>query len=416
MKVLGFILVLPVTMLTVTSASNVFSVKTSLNISSSVQSYGISVASGDILEFSAEDLEMRLELKPQSLSGITVTALPQHGELVLDGVAVDLFEYIPRGMIDNLCFVPGDKTAAANMSIIPRAPYSERAAPAELAISVLAGANLPPEIENTSYNTIGNVPVSGHITAYDPEGDTLNIRVITPPVNGTVRFDGLNFRYVPFKDVHGKDSFTICAIDSANNFSNKATVSIDIEKPRAKFFYTDMQTHPSAYAAIKLREKKVMTGTQIGGRYFFSPDDATTRGEFLVMLIAAGGLEKSMKPAVNTGLPNDSGMPHWLKPYVKKALDEGILPPEEAFLYDETPSRAEAVFLTDRTAKITDVKDYILQMDDAGGIPAWSVPSYKNLAAYKMLDLHDNMARPLETLTNSYSADLIWQLWKHCNK
>jgi len=416
MKILSGILILLVSMFTVTSASDIFSVKTSLNIYEPLQSYGISVVSGEILEFSAEDLEMRLELKPQSLNGITVTSLPKHGELVLDGVAVDAFEYIPRDMIDNLCFVPDDRAGAANMLIIPRAPYSEQAASTELTISVLARENLPPRIENASYDTVGNVPLSGHITGYDPEGDAMNIRVIVPPVNGTVRFDGLNFRYVPFKDVHGKDSFTVCAIDSTSNFSNKATVSINIEKPRAKFFYTDMQTHPSAYAAIKLRENKVMTGTQIGSRYFFSPDETTTRGEFLVMLISAGGLEKSMKPAVNTGLPNDSAIPHWLKPYVKKAIDEGILPSLPAFVHNEIPSRAEAVLMTDRTAKITDVKDYNLQINDAASIPAWALPSYKNLAAYKMLDLYDNMARPEGMLTNSYSADLIWQLWKHCNK
>jgi len=416
MRILSFTLVLLLSVFTVSTASDVFSVKTSLNIMNPIQSYGISVMSGEILEFSSEDLEMRLGLRPQSLDGITVTALPKHGELVLNGVSVEVFEYIPRAMIDNLCFVPDDGILSASISILPRAPYPEQAAPAELAISVLAGSNLPPVIENASYSTIGNVPLSGHITGFDPEGDELSIRVIAPPLNGEVRFDGLNFRYVPFRDIYGKDSFTVCAIDSANNFSNKATVSIGIEKPRAKFFYADMQTHPSAYAAIKLRENKVMTGTQIGDNHFFFPDEPTTRGEFLIMLIAAGGLEKSMRPTVNTGLPNDSDIPRWLKPYVKKAIEEGILPSSEPFVYYEIPSRAEAVLLMDRTAKITDVKDYNLQIIDAGSLPRWAVPSYKNLAAYKMLDLHDNTAHPLKDLTNSYSADLIWQLWKYCDK
>ena len=42
--------------------------------------------------------------------------------------------------------------------------------------------------------------------------------------------------------------------------------------------------------------------------------------------------------------------------------------------------------------------------------------SYRNLAAYKMLDLYQGTARPGEALTASYSADLIWQLYKHTHR
>jgi hypothetical protein len=36
-----------------------------------------------------------------------------------------------------------------------------------------------------------------------------------------------------------------------------------------------------------------------------------------------------------------------------------------------------------------------------------------DLAAYKMLDLHDGNVYPHDALTNSYAADLTWQLYKH---
>ncbi len=415
LKTLSLIFVLVITFASVVSAADIFSVKTSLNANPARKSCEISVTSGEVLEFSADDLELRLGLKPQSMSGITVTSLPkaEQGQLVLDGVDIDSFEFIDRENVDKLCFVPSETAVSANMTLIPRAAEGTTT---DLAINVLAEQNLPPQIEGKSLTTMRNMPVSGYISSTDPENDGMNVRVITPPKNGTVRFDGLAFQYTPFKDVTGNDSFVICAIDSQSNFSKPATVSVEIEKPKNTFVYADMIGNPSNFAAIKLREKGVISGMQVGNKYFFAPNEMTTRGEFIVMLIAASGLDSTIKPTVNTGLPNDASIPSYLKPYIKKAIDADIWSETQAFEHEQFPSRAETVILVDRAAKIADVKDFTLTMSDVVGIPDWAMPSYKNLAAYKMLDLYDNMARPEEAITNSYSADLLWQLYKHLNR
>lgn len=414
-KSISLVLIIALSMATVAVAADIFSVKTALNKSGASKSCGISVMSGEVLEFSADDLELRLGLKPQSLDGITVTALPKsdQGFLVLDGVNVSPFDFIGRTELDALCFVPGEEAISTSMTFIPRASDSKTT---ELSIDVLAAPNLCPEVQSGAYKTVKNTAVSGYITASDPESDSMRVLVVGPPVNGTVRFDGLAFTYTPYKDISGKDSFTICVVDALNNFSNKTVISIDIENPKHSFIYADMINNPSAYAAVKLRDNGVMSGQQIGGKFFFYPNHMTTRGEFLVMMLAAGGFEASMKPTVNTGLPNDTEIPSYLKPYVKKAIDEKIWSSEQPFIHDQIPTRAEAVVLVDRAAKITDVKDFGLGMYDLASIPDWAIPSYKDLAAYKMLDLYDNMAHPASALTNSYSADLVWQLWKHCHR
>jgi hypothetical protein len=72
--------------------------------------------------------------------------------------------------------------------------------------------------------------------------------------------------------------------------------------------------------------------------------------------------------------------------------------------------------MTDRAAKIDDVKEYPLAMGDRDAIPDWAKPAYIDLAAYKMLDLHDGNAYPADAVTNAYAADLIWQLYKHCHR
>lgn len=414
-KIISLCAVLVLIMATAASAADIFSVKTAISTQKTQKSCGISILSGEVLEFSAEDLELRLGLSPQSLNGITLTKLPnsEQGVLMLEGVGVDTYDFITRDDLDKLCFVPNEDVVVASMMFIPRA---EDDSTAELEISVLAEPNLPPEVQGSSVETAENITASGYIQATDPEGDEMSVRVIQAPNNGMVRFEGLSFRYTPYKDFTGKDSFVICVADSRNNFSKQATVSINVEKAKYSFAYADMAIHPSAFAAVKLHQNGVMSGMKIGENYFFSPNDVTSRGSFFVMLISASGLEASMKPTVNTGLPNDAEIPHYLKPYVKKAIDEEIWSDTQPFFHDLPPTRAEAVVLTDRAAKINDVRDFELQIEDAAELPYWAVPSYKNLAAYRMLDLYENRAKPMEALTNSYSADLLWQLWKHCNR
>lgn len=414
LRTVTLVLSLILTLTTIVTADDIFSVKTALTASSARKSHGISVMSGETLEFSADDLELRLELEPQSLDGITITSLPrpEHGELFIDGIGLTPFEFIGRSEVDKLCFVPGEEAASAHMTFIPRAKNSVTT---ELTINILNTPLSPPEIQSCHYDTVKNVAVSGYIPASTPNEVSLQIQVVKQPHNGVVRFDGMAFTYTPYKDVYGEDSFTVCAVDAMGNFSKQANVGIGIEKRKTSFYYADMTGNPSAYAAIKLHENGVISGMQIGGKYFLSPDEMTTRGEFLIMLTAASGLGGSLVPTVNTGLPNDALIPSYLKPYVKKAVDEDIWSSKQAFNYNEIPTRAEAVVLTDRFAKITDVKDFALKMSDRAEIPKWALPSYKDLAAYRMLDLYDNAAHPANALTNSYSVDLAWQLWKHCH-
>lgn len=414
-KILIMSLVLVFSATTIAGAADVFSVKTALTVTETRKTCGISVVSGEVLEFSPEDLELRLGLRPQSLDGITVTSLPrpEQGEIVLEGVNVDVFEFISRDKISQLCFVPGDEAVSASLTIMPRA---KDASTVNMAITVLAAPNGSPEVQGANIETGCNVAASGYLSAADPENDEMTVHVVRGPQSGTVRFDGLTFVYTPYKDVYGDDSFVVRVIDAMHNFSKEAVINVRVERTKYSFTYADMTNSPSAYAAIKMHENGVMTGAQIGDKFFFSPNRMTTRGEFLVMLIASGGFEDSMKPTVNTGLPNDTAIPAYLKSYVKKAIDEDIWSSTQQFVYDQIPTRAEAVVLVDRAAKISDVKDFALRMGDRSSIPYWALPSYKDLAAYKMLDLYDNMARPDDALTNSYSADLLWQLWKHTHR
>lgn len=371
----------------------------------------ISVKNGSLLEFSASDLERRLSMERGALSGITLTALPDAGEgyFVLDGVEVALYEFIARKDIDRLCFVHGEGSDTARASILPMGDDAKAAA---LVIAVTGSVNLPPVVESARYSTIKNLPLQSSLRASDPEGDRLELRVVKKPARGDVTLNGLSFTYEPFPGVTGADYFVVCAIDSAGNFSEDAKIEINIEKSYGFKGYVDMAGNPSAYAALKLREAGVMKGREIGGEHFFYPKRQVTSADFLVMLLSAHGYTENLAACVNTELPGDSRLPMWLKPYVAKAVAEGILPRNIEFDPGAVPSRAYAVYLTHRASKIDDVKDFNHGIPDAGLIPDYARNAYRDLAAYRMLDLHSGYAMPQSALTNDYAADLIWQLWK----
>ena len=85
-----------------------------------------------------------------------------------------------------------------------------------------------------------------------------------------------------------------------------------------------MKSNPSHYAALMLREHGVMTGETLGETNLFYPQNQVGRGEFLVALFSAAGLDESLPHCVNTGLDNDTEIPVWLKPYVAVAIERGI--------------------------------------------------------------------------------------------
>ncbi|MGI6402636.1 MAG: Ig-like domain-containing protein [Oscillospiraceae bacterium] len=394
---------------------NPFAIRSVLGPSPEQKNALVSVEAGGLLEFSASDLERRLELEKGSLKGITVTSLPdrQYGGLFVDGVEVTNYEFFERSELDKLCFSAAANPGTATIGLLPRGKGAE---PVLLNIQVLAQANRPPVLESLSLETAKNVDAYQYLTAWDPDGDPVRLQLISAPKKGEVSISGKTLIYRPWHNKTGSDSFLLCAVDSKGAYSPETTVSVSIGKENQSLVYADMTTHPSQYAALMLHKVGVYTGEKIGNSYFFQPDRIRNRADFLVWLLTAAGMTDSMSPTVNTGLPGDESIPLHYKRYVKKAMEEGIISSSREFAWQEIPTRAECVVLTARAAKIDDVKSYPLTMADAGALPDWSVKSYRDLAAYRMLDLYDGYAHPRAALTNSYAADLCWQLYKHTHR
>lgn len=279
-----------------------------------------------------------------------------------------------------------------------------------LSVSGSEDKNTPPKAEDIKIQTSESMTVVGNVPVYDAEQNAVRAVVVSAPLKGELKFtNGTRYTYTPFANQTGKDSFKCVFTDSAGAVGNTISGEITIE-PSPKIVYADMKNNPSAYSAVKLCQKGIMSAQKIGGTYLFYPDKKVTKGEFILMALAAVG-QTDFVACVNTKLKNDSDIPMWMKPAVKKAMELKIIR-SESFDVNSALTRAYAAVIINRAAKIENVKSHTITFSDAYSVPKYAAQAYINLSAYKMLDLYDNKAHPKSLLKRSTAADMVWQLHK----
>ena len=269
-----------------------------------------------------------------------------------------------------------------------------------------ASAEGAPIARDLELETYQNVAVTGRFDGVDPEGDLLTYHVVKKPARGavTVGEDG-SFVYEPYEDKKGKDSFTYVVVDPAGNSSDPATVKVRIQKPDTQVTYADLAGHPAHRAALRLAEEDLLVGEKLGEQWFFRPEQAMTRGEFLTLAMHAAGLEE-LEGVERTGFADDAAMETWAKPYVSSALKSGLVTGsldetgQAVFRAGDPITGAEAAVLLDRALQITDVDAQTF----APAAPAWAAQSAANLSTCGMLDDGEDLSA---ALTRGEAAQLI---------
>lgn len=97
-----------------------------------------------------------------------------------------------------------------------------------IATATVTVTDLPPVTADVSISTSINLPVSGIVTATDPEGDPLSYSLLSSPVNGfaEVNPDG-TFTYTPNPGFLGPDAFTILVSDGKGGTA-VSTVNVQV--------------------------------------------------------------------------------------------------------------------------------------------------------------------------------------------
>lgn len=219
-----------------------------------------------------------------------------------------------------------------------------------------------PTAENLNVCTYKNIAYYGNFLANDPDGDSLSYQLVDKPARGSVTLgdeNGTQFVYTPYENKTGKDSFTYIAIDSNGHESPEATVNIQIKKPQTKVSYVDMTNHPAHNAAVQMAEKNILVGTRMDGVYYFQPELAVQKSEFLVLAMSALGMDAT--DSISTGFYDDHAIETWAKPYVSSALKAGIIQGDISndgqIIYNRTDSFsiADAAVILNNLLSIADV-------------------------------------------------------------
>ena len=255
---------------------------------------------------------------------------------------------------------------------------------------LLAQENQVPVARNMELVTYKNVPITGYFDAVDSDGDPLTFQLTSTPARGSVALaeDGSSrFVYTPYENKTGSDSFTYVAVDTAGNTSPEAKVSLRIEKPDTKVTYADLEGHEAQKAAIRLAEEGIYVGRYVNGRYFFDPDQAVSRAQFLTMAMAATGLEE-LEDVALTGFSDDASIPAWAKGPVSAALKAGAIQGSRdetgapVFGAGEAVTRAEAAVILDNLLDVTDVP---VEVFSSGAEGHWAAQAVANLSASGVL-------------------------------
>ena len=246
------------------------------------------------------------------------------------------------------------------------------------------GAPIVRELELRTYR---NIPYHAQFLAVDQEGDELTYTVEKEPKRGTVTVEGDTFTYTPAENRTGTDSFTYVATDSQGNVSAPATVTITVSKTKSGVRYADMENNAAAAAAQALAENGVFTGAKIGNQYFFEPDRAVTRSEFLAMTMETAGLDATA--VTMTGFCDDEAIPTWAKAYASAGLADGVVQGTStaegvAFRGEEAITYNEAAAILNRVLSVGDV-DLTTWYADREAVPSWAAQAVGNMESVSVL-------------------------------
>ena len=92
-----------------------------------------------------------------------------------------------------------------------------------------AAGNQPPQADDQFIRSPEDTPITGRVTATDPDNDPLTWSLLTSPASGAVTLnpDTGEFVYIPNPDFHGADSFVVVVTDPRGN-SETARVNLEI--------------------------------------------------------------------------------------------------------------------------------------------------------------------------------------------
>lgn len=306
--------------------------------------------------------------------------------------------------------------------IVPNLPQSGEISSGELPSSGEFIDTLASTALNSNFNISKNETLNAAMEASVSGDESFIFVITTEPSNGNVSHTDStspSFSYTPNLDFVGSDSFTF-RLESGDLYSNVATISITVENDEETFpfYYEDMQEHWANYSASHLAARGLIIGENVGGDFYYHPNQKVTRGEFLLFLLSIIN-DDDTKPA-SIEFADEKSIPSWLVKDSKIAYAMGIVKGvgkgQNIYLYpDNYITRAEAFMMINNVLNakinITDSTDD-LTYSDSKELPSWAIQSVKNLTGYKIVQGSDNKINAYSNVSRGDAAELCFKMLK----
>lgn len=331
------------------------------------------IVSGEI-GFTQSDFERAVGC---SLDSITITALPpsSDGTLFYGNAPLAVNQVISSAGLSQLRFVPTKNCSSSSFRFKAGGDYS-----IECLLKYTDSANSAPVIsanDAIAVWTQQDITTYGTLSASDADGDALTFEIVRYPERGIVELTDAssgNYRYTPMNGIKGDDSFVYVVRDEWGNYSEEATVVIDIDEAAADLVFADMDGHWAYNAAIVMAADGAMDAESVGGELYFKPDEEITREDFLVTVMKALGAGE-IEPCT-TIFADDSAISTEASGYVARAYELGIIKGSEeggllCFKPKESITRAEAAVILNSIIG-ADEPDTLPVFADSSAVPAWA--------------------------------------------
>lgn len=375
-----------------------------------------STLKGGSISFSPDDFARAVNMT--NVDSITLTSLPpiSHGELRVGSTVIngEGEQTLSASSIALMTFHPSNDITRSELRVrIGDNPYEICCK-----LYVLEEQNYAPTLSTApktalEVGTHEGVTYFGTLPCYDPDGDETLVEVVSYPEKGLLIVDDRamgTYRYIPYENSTGKDSFTYVARDIYGNYSASASVSLKINKLQTPTVYVDLADSPYENSALTMTEKNIMSGTQVGAATYFYPENAVSRAEFVVMAMNCAGI-KEVNPATQTVFSDDVDIPERMKSYIAAAYDLGYIAGSEVdgrlcFEPNREISRAEAAVIL---AKMLDAATPTITptFSDSQDIPTWAQASIYSLNYMGVLESSGGNISPTATVTRGDAAEIL---------
>ena len=381
-----------------------------------------SVVNNGELIFDVDDFDRAVGVSVQS---IKITSLPDKnvGRLMLENLYVVENQVIYREDFHMLKFVQlANDTSNAVFKFKPNDSTYEL----ECSLKVLEKINLSPTASNgnaVSAWTSTNVSCFGVLDGYDPEGDELRFEIVSYPEKGLIIMTNAktgDYRYVPYEDKTGTDTFSYTVMDEYGNYSETCVVKMKIEKLKTSLVFEDFSDERYLNAALVVHENNIMTATKNNdGSYSFKPEEKIVLEEFVALVMKAMGA-KNVPVIEKTRFADDSSISAEYKGYLESAFSLGILngetKPDGVYIKPKSNvTTAQAAIIINKIigAKIDMITSVFADSDE---IPNEAREAISALTDLGILEKTNGKIHPNSVLTRAQTAQILMSLLEYRGK